>query len=62
MKIIFDNKEQMEGFIRGFCPFDLDGEFPSVVNCYAGIGVYDKPLCTKCWSECGVEMEVKDGK
>lgn len=59
MKIIFDSEEQKANFIdliKCYCPGELDENMRYVDDeeCKT------IPNCSKCWENCGIEMEVKE--
>lgn len=64
MKIIFDSKEQQQAFNRiilddirrEYCPGAL-GLNESYVGCMGNPG-----KCEECWSDSGLEMEVKENE
>ena len=53
MKIIFDSEEQKENFMADLCPDDVCDALHAKSSdfCYG--------LCSECWKNCGIEMEVK---
>lgn len=62
MKIIFDSEEQMDRFCKFLadfgCPNDVDlGNVSDNINDCERCG-----LCSDCWKDCGIEMEVKESE
>lgn len=58
MKIVFDNEEQKEEFMRhGQCPTLIDSNAKELDICGDTAG---SDYCITCWEHCGTELEVKD--
>ena len=57
MKIIFDNEQEKDFFVRKLCPLDVLNEANEI--CYAYEGSPHK--CEECWEK-NIEMEVRDAQ
>lgn len=58
MKIIFDSEKQKDDFMelmKANCPSDLDNNLREL----QGEECKYPDTCSKCWSNCGIEMEIK---
>lgn len=56
MKIVFDNEEQKEEFMRhGQCPTLIDSNAIEFRGCEDSVG---SDYCITCWENCGIDLAV----